>query len=102
MSLEVRAKAASRTVVFAGDFGADAADRAGPALGGLLEALGPGDEPVVFDLAAVPYMDSAGFSAWVRLERQARDAGRDVRVRGAPPLIQDLFRFADLEEVLLP
>ena len=102
MSLEVRAEPEARTLHFTGDFGGDAADRAGPALAGLLEDLGAGDAPVLFDLAQVPYMDSAGFSAWVRLERQAREAGRAVQVRGAPPLIQDLFRFADLEEVLLP
>lgn len=101
MSLEVRAEPDARALHFTGEFGGDAAERAGPALADLLEAVGAGQEPVVFDLAAVPYMDSAGFSAWVRLERQAREAGRAVRVRRAPPLIQDLFRFADLEEVLM-
>lgn len=102
MSLEVRPEPGARALHFTGDFGGDAADRAGPVLAGLLEGLGKGTDPVIFDLAGVPYMDSAGFSAWVRLERQARAAGRAVHVRGATALIQDLFRFADLEEVLLP
>lgn len=102
MSRDVRVGVDTRTLYFSGDFDGETADRVAPALAALLRELGTGDDPVLFDLSGVPYMDSAGFSAWVRLERQARAGGRAVLVRGAPPLVQDLFRFADLEEVLLP
>jgi len=57
---------------------------------------------VLLDMAAVGYMDSSGFSAWVDLERRARALGRPLQVGAARDLIRDLFVFADLEEVLVP
>jgi len=67
----------------------------------LSEAAGKG-MPVILDFQKVPYMDSAGFSRWVSLERMVHQQGRDLRVRGASSLIRDLFHFADLEDVLEP
>lgn len=89
-------------LVLAGEFTQDGARACEAPLQALLEELGAGDEPLVLDFTAVPYMDSAGFSRWIVLERRARKGGRELRVRSAPPLIRDLFRFADLEEVLEP
>jgi anti-anti-sigma factor len=85
-----------------GDFTGSGARSCEAPLEALLKELKDLPGAIFLDLAGVPYMDSSGFSGWVNLERRVREAGRELRVRGASSLIRDLFLFADLEEVLEP
>jgi len=98
--VKVTPGADGRSLVLEGEFSAPGARAVEAPLGALLASLGAGPEPVVLDMAGVPYMDSAGFSGWVGLERRTREAGRELKVARAPALIRELFVFADLEEVL--
>lgn len=90
------------TLVLDGKFFASAKPALDQAFPKALEAAQREDSPVVFDFTRVPSMDSEGFSIWISLERLALEAGTEVRVRGASPLIRELFEISDLEEVLEP
>lgn len=60
-----------------------------------------GSEPVVIDLRGVPRADSAGLALMVEWWREARSAGRALRIVNIPARLQDLIRVNGLQDLFL-
>lgn len=56
--------------------------------------------PVVVDLGAVTFMDSAGFSVLASAHRIAEAGGSSLRLRAVPPRIRRLLAILGLDGVL--
>jgi anti-anti-sigma factor len=54
----------------------------------------------VFDLSAVPYMDSLGLGMLVSHAVRCRCKGIDLRISGSSPRVQELFRLTSMKSVL--
>ena len=65
----------------------------------LLEVVADG--PVVLDLGAVPFLDSAGLSSLVAAHRAAEDNGHVLTVRGARGMCLRVLRISGLHRVLV-
>jgi anti-sigma B factor antagonist len=79
-----------------GEVDIDTAPRLRAALGA---AVGRG-LPVVLDLGAVTFMDSAGFGLLAATQRQVGAAGTAMRLTRVPPRIVGLLRLLGLDTVL--
>lgn len=55
---------------------------------------------LIFDLAKVPYMDSAGLGLLVNSFVSAQKNGRKIAVAGAAPRIMTLFEMTKVDNVL--
>jgi anti-sigma B factor antagonist len=54
----------------------------------------------VFDLAALDYADSSGIGVFVSCITHVKKSGGDLRLAGANPRIQKLFRLAHVDDLL--
>jgi anti-anti-sigma factor len=58
------------------------------------------EESVILDLGAVTFMDSAGLSALIVLDRAARAKGVRFRLQNVPPRVTRLLTLTGLHAVL--
>ncbi len=70
------------------------------ALDAAREALGAGEGPFEVDLGGVTRADSAGLALLLELAREAREAGRELRILRAPEQLRRLAGFFGVTEVL--
>jgi anti-sigma B factor antagonist len=73
--------------------------RSGDFQRGLLEPLAEGPRAMVVDLAAVPYMDSAGVASLVKLLARVRKQGIALRLSGLSVRVRSVFEITRLNTV---
>jgi anti-sigma B factor antagonist len=71
-----------------------------PRMRAALEAALATGDPVVVDLAAVTFMDSAGFGVLASAQRRAAQDGVTVRLRAVPDRVRRLLVLLGLDAVL--
>ena len=64
------------------------------------QQLDAGERRLAVDLEGVPYMDSSGIGALVRVYNAVQQAGARCRFYGATPKVRQLLRMVRLDTVL--
>jgi anti-sigma B factor antagonist len=64
------------------------------------EAVGEGARRVAVNLADVPYMDSSGIGAMIRISNGVRQAGGKCQFYGASKKVRQLLKMVRLDTVL--
>jgi len=64
------------------------------------EALDKGKSKFVFDLAGVPYCDSAGLGEMIACVKRAREAGGDVKFAGLNQRVSDTFMLLGMGQIV--
>jgi anti-anti-sigma factor len=86
------------TAALAGDFDMQATFKVEPALERALEI--PGVRRIVLDLRGLEFIDSTGMGVIVRLDREARGRGVQLRLRRGPRPVHRVFEKSGLAEAL--
>jgi anti-anti-sigma factor len=86
------------TVALAGDFDMQATFTVEPALERALET--PGVRRIELDLRGLEFIDSTGMGVIVRLNRQARGRGVQLRLRRGPRPVHRVFELSGLADAL--
>ncbi|MGI8693548.1 MAG: STAS domain-containing protein [Geodermatophilaceae bacterium] len=84
-------------VAVAGEVDIDTAPRMSRALAAGLAA----GRPVVVDLGAVTFMDSAGLSALIAAHKAAAAAGLTCRLQDLPPAVRRLLEVTGMDSLLV-
>lgn len=96
METTVELEAGVTIVAVSGNLEAASATELGLRLDGLLAA---GHQRFVIDLAGLRFMDSSGIAVLVRLFKRVRIGHGDVRLAGAQPPVEKIFRLVRLDRV---
>ena len=92
--IEVRQDGADTVWALVGELDALTA----PALDAHVEAcVARLDGALVVDLTGLTYLNSRGIGALIQLDKRLREAGRPMRLRGASPRFDRIFRFCGLD-----
>ena len=86
------------TAALAGDFDMQATFTVEPALERALET--PGLRRIELDLRGLEFIDSTGMGVIVRLNRQARSRGIQLRLRRGPRPVHRVFELSGLADAL--
>jgi anti-anti-sigma factor len=86
------------TAALAGDFDMQATFTVEPALERALET--PGLRRIELDLRGLEFIDSTGMGVIVRLDREARGRGVQLRLRRGPRPVHRVFEKSGLADVL--
>ncbi len=82
-----------------GELGFATAARAYAESGEVVRAAAP-DRPLVFDLAGVTRVDSAGVALLLAWLRGARERGLELRLRNVPEQLRSIAEVSDLDALL--
>lgn len=86
------------TAALAGDFDMQATFTVEPALERALET--PGLRRIELDLRGLEFIDSSGMGVIVRLDREARERGVQLRLRPGPQQVHRVFETSGLADAL--